>query len=145
MIEEIAHDLELLRDAIRARMEETKENASHRTEQSLQVIRYDGGVKLVSAEGDHAPLGTLEIGREGGKVPYNFQDILYQWSNDKCISMDERERRKFANALKWKIAKSGTDRHANNVDIYYTLVSEYINYIKADVTKLVKKSIKLNF
>lgn len=144
--QKILQRLDRLRADIQAAMEANKENASGRTSSSLQVVQYEGGAKLVAAEGDRAPLRTLEVGREGGKVPYKFYLILAQWSRDKGLRFDtERERNTFAYFLGKRIAREGTLRHAKNVDIYSGMTNEAAKDISTMIMASVKEQITSNF
>lgn len=95
-------------------------NASGRTSKSIKVKQSASGIRLVLAGDDHAPLETLEIGRPSGRVPYNFTDIIYQWSLDKNLNWgDAKQRKKIAGAVAWgKIRVFGTNRHASPVEVY---------------------------
>lgn len=130
----IAARLDRLKSDIMAEMERKGENASHRTERSLEVVRYDGGVKLVFAEGERAPMETLEVGRPGGAVPKGFYEIIKQWSRDKGIAFaDERERSTFAYFVSRKIAREGTRRHKQHEDIYSSLTRKALTDVRAEV------------
>lgn len=124
--EDILKVLMQTRDEIRANMASKGINASGRTSESLTAAPYPGGVKLYFAAGDRAPMETLEIGRPGGAVPYNFTDIIYQWSLDKGLNWgDDKARRKIAGAVAWgKIRPFGTNRHKDPVDVYSTPVEK---------------------
>lgn len=118
--EMVVAKLQQAQSEIVANIENKGIRASGRTQSSLQVVRDgDSRILLISRAGEHAPFPTLERGRKGGKVPFNLEDILQQWARDKGISFaSEKDERRFAVALKWKIAKSGTRRHYNNEDVY---------------------------
>lgn len=139
--------LNRLQADIVAAIESNGITASGRTQQSLQVVQYEGGVKLIAAAGNRAPIPTLEIGRPAGAVPKNFTDIIVQWSKDKGLQWgDDKQRRKIAGAVAWgKIRPFGTDRHAHNVDVYSTLTSEAANDIRLKVLATIKEEIYNNF
>lgn len=142
------------RDKIRANMEAKKVNASGRTSASIRVEVYPGGVKLVGGTdsthkiedyprilgtldaNDTAPIPTLEVGRVGGSVPKGFYYIIREWSREKGLPFpSESERGTFAYFVAHKIARSGTGRSTNPVDIYSTPVDEAkekINHILRD-------------
>lgn len=46
-------------------------------------------------------------GREPGKIPFNFSDILEEWIDRRRISYIG-SKRKFANAIAWKTAREGS-------------------------------------
>ena len=131
---------------IQAQMASGGVNASGRTSASLKVESYPGGVRLVSRGQNIAPFETLEVGRAGGKVPYNFTQILTQWSRDKGIAFTkERERRTFAYLLGKKIAKIGTKRHREpRNDIYTPAVTKVVEEIRTIVMAEIKEQIKTN-
>lgn len=118
--EQIIAALNQCKAEIQAAMAAKGINASGRTSESLQVVQAEDGFRLILAGTQHAPLETLEIGRAGGRVPYNFTDIIYQWSLDKGLSWGSpKQRRKIAGAVAWgKIRVSGTDRHETPVEVY---------------------------
>lgn len=152
----------ILQDAaaqIQANMAAQGVNASGRTSASIHVREYDGGFQLVGGhEGDHtidtvrggsmvvrdtAPISTLEVGRQGGKIPNGFYHILRQWSKDKGINFDtERERSTFAYFLSKKIAREGTDRHTANIDVYTTPTEQAIERIKAAAAAEVSRQVR---
>lgn len=115
MQSEIIRVLEDYVATVRQNLEMHNINASHRTERSLRIVQRNGHVQVVIGGQDKtAPAHTLQVGRGPGPVPYNLQDILFQWLKDKGLkaSMD------IANAIKWKIHYHGTNRHHHPVDVY---------------------------
>ena len=144
------------RDKIRAAMDAKKVNASGRTSDSIRVEPYEGGIKLVGGyntthkiedypailgsldASDTAPIPTLEVGRVGGNVPKGFYYIIREWSREKGIGFaSERERGTFAYFVARKIARSGTGRSTNPVDIYSTPVIE----AKEKINQLLQESV----
>lgn len=91
---------------VRENLERHKVNASHRTEQSLRIEKYDAGYRVVIGGGRTAPAETLQQGRPPGKVPYKFAEILLEWMKDKGIEPND----KFAHALAQRISQKGTLR-----------------------------------
>lgn len=158
LMDEAAKALEECRDEIRRNMAANNENATHRTEAGIQVVRYEGGVMLVSGAavnmptgdggteqvaGGTAPLYTLETGRGAGKVPYGFASIIYAWSQAKGIQfVNDKERWSFAYATKNKIRREGTQRNAHPVDVYSTAVNTAVaklpKAVKAEVSQYVR-------
>lgn len=107
--------------------------ASGRTGASIEVVVVDENKVVLqqSGAGPHAPYPTLEVGRGAGAVPINLADILLQWSRDKGLTFESEEARvKFAQALKWKIARRGTNRHYKHEDVYSEVVRNTQNEIK---------------
>ena len=144
------------RDQIRANMDAKKVNASGRTSASIRVEPYEGGVKLVGGTDsthkiedyprilgtldatDTAPIPTLEVGRVDGDVPKGFYYIIRQWSREKGLQFSsESERGTFAYFVARKIARSGTGRSTNQVDIYSTPVVE----AKERINQLLRESV----
>lgn len=148
--------LEQTRNEIRANMQAKNINASGRTSASLRVEMYTGGIRLVGGTNnthkvpespdiyasDTAPIPTLEVGREGGKVPRGLYYILRQWSKDKGISFpNESERNTFAYFLARKIAREGTRRHDTPVDVYTTPA----NNAKEKISNLLRDHVRTMF
>lgn len=127
---------------IRANMDAKRINASGRTSASIRIHVSKGSVQLVggtntkhpvpdyprikgTAEApDTAPIPTLEVGRVGGgnpPVPRGFYYVIREWSRAKGLSFtSEQERSTFAFFLSRKIAREGTDRSRNHIDVYST-------------------------
>lgn len=141
--------LERAKIAIQAKMDEKNINASGRTSASLRVETYDGGVRLIIGGEKTAPLATLEVGRKGGKVPQGFAAIIEQWSKDKGIVFaTESKRRSFAYLTARKIAREGTLRNKQNVDVYSSIVAETAKGVATELypyyAKLVEAAIHGN-
>lgn len=140
--------IRVLKDAqrdIRQRMEDEDINASGRTSEALQVEVEGSVVRLVIKAGDVAPISTLEVGRGGGSVPRGFYGIILQWSRVKGISFgSERERRTFAYFVSRKIAREGTGRNKQNVDVYSTIVTKAADELRKSMTTEVTRYIHSN-
>lgn len=143
--------LERAKIAIQAKMDEKNINASGRTSASLRVETYDGGVRLVIGGNGQktAPLATLEVGRKGGKVPQGFAAIIEQWSRDKgLVFATESKLRSFAYLTARKIAREGTLRNKQNVDVYSSIVAETAKGVTTELypyyAKLVEAAIHGN-
>lgn len=146
VVDEVERVLLDVRDEIRAKMASEGINASGRTSAGIQVQRYESGVRLVLTGERVAPLATLEVGRRGGKVPMGFTDIIEQWSRDKGLTFPrERDRRSFAYLTARKIARQGTQRHQQPIDIYSEEVTRGVarlkESIKAQVTEYIHNSL----
>ena len=99
MINEILKNVELLKTEIQEQISAQGITASGKTASSIHIVQDDSGIRLVS-DNSGAPISTLEAGREGGKIPFNFKDIIIDWSKDKGLSFaSEEERQKFAGAV----------------------------------------------
>lgn len=133
---------------IRENMRTLNVNASGRTSTSVHVREAEGHFQLViGRDGDHnvetpptiesvtardtAPAATLEVGRVGGDVPRGFYYIIKQWSKDKGLTFgSESERGTFAYFVARKIAREGTLRQREHVDVYSTPAQLCIKEIK---------------
>lgn len=122
-------------------------HASRKTINSIQPYAFEeNGVLNVGLKSDRPiVVKTLETGRKAGKVPMNFQEIIYQWSIDKGIYFEnDDERWKFSNALKWKIIKSGTQqfRDGKNDDIYSSLEKFYEQQVIKGIKQITNNQVK---
>lgn len=146
LFDEVEKILFEIRDEIKREMAAKNINASGRTSNNIMVERYEGGIRLVIAAGDVAPLYTLETGRAGGGVPRGFTDILEQWSRDKGLTFaDDKERRSFAYLLGRKIAREGTQRHWEPTNVYSAAVERGLRKmryeVKANVTEFLHRNL----
>lgn len=147
--------LEQLRADIVSNIESHRITASGRTQRSLKVVVYDGGVKLIAEAGERAPIDSLEVGRPPGNVPggfrmtksgvrdvsSTFKAILLRWAADKGIDMTWGG----ATMLGRRIASEGTRRYSTHEDVYSTLVRQAAEDIKGLVIPKIKQMIKLNY
>jgi hypothetical protein len=149
--QKITEVLERLRDDIANDLDQKGITASGRTRDGLKVIRYSGGIKLVSTSGN--PLSTTEIGRPSGKVPFGFKELLFQWSKDKGIPFEsDKERKSFAYLLARRIAKEGFGRPSKagnsfgskDPTIYSDKIPNTVTEIKEALKLEIKQIIKLN-
>lgn len=134
IIDEVVSVLEACAEEIKAEMQSKGINASGRTSNAIKVERYEGGVRLVIEAGNVAPLGTLEVGRAGGRVPFMFSTIIQQWAKDKGLSFaTEGDLKRFAFLTSRKIASRGTERHASPTDVYSAAVMRAKDKIKDSI------------
>ena len=134
----LRHRLIVAYNQIISNMRAAGKVASGRTIRDMKLFtdRTETGVSGVIT----APMWsfiTTETGRRQGKIPSNFQSILYRWSIDKGIKFNKDWKRKsFAWCLARKIAKMGTLQHRNGkrTDIYTDVVVGAVKDIKANVT-----------
>ena len=139
----IAAILERCKSDIELNMETQDVNASGRTVGSLAVVSDGAGVRLGLFGNNHAPLGTLEVGRAGGRVPAGFYQIIKQWTREKGISFaNESERGTFAYFVARKIAREGTQRHRLPIDVYSTPAKAARNEIESVLRNMVKVGIE---
>lgn len=123
--------LERAKTEIQSNMDAKGINASGRTRNSIRTVERVDGCALIGGGQNTAPVPTLEIGREGGKVPAGFYGIIKEWTKVKGLQFDsERERGTFSYFLARKIAREGTARHKNNEDIYSTTVRAAVDDIQ---------------
>lgn len=147
IIDTVANIMEAVKAEIQTQMRSKGIDASGRTSASLRVERYESGVRLVMGPvGEAAPLATLEVGRQGGKVPRGFTDIIEQWSIDKGLRFpEEGDRRRFSYLTARKIAREGTRRHEKPVEVYSEAVSRGAEEIKklvaAEVTQYIHEGL----
>lgn len=135
--------LERCKSDIELNMDTQDVNASGRTVGSLAVVSDGAGVRLGLFGNTHAPLGTLEVGRAGGKVPAGFYQIIKQWTREKGLQFDsESERGTFAYFVARKIAREGTQRHRLPVDVYSTPAKAARNAIESVLRNMIKVGIQ---
>ena len=133
-------------------------NATGNTSESFRVERYDGGIRLVMGGTDKrtAPLETMEVGRPAGDVPGGFrtmkdgrQDvsntfkwILIKWAEAKGLQDFGWGA---ATILGRRIAKEGTLRHRNPVQVYsqpvYDAEQELVRKVSVTVTDKIHKEL----
>ena len=135
--------LERCKSDIETNMETQNVNASGRTVGSLAVVSDDKGLRLGLFGNNHAPLGTLEVGRACGRVPAGFYQIIKQWTRDKGLQFGtESERGTFAYFVARKIAREGTQRHRLPVDVYSTPAKAARNEIESMIQAFVTTSVQ---
>lgn len=144
--------------AIAQRLDDTRTTASGRTKDSLKVTVVENVFTLL---GRH-PFATVETGRQGGKTPINFTEILKQWAVDKQISLQpinyvripserwqpkytpqERALNRFAGAVAHKIRTEGSKlyRDGGREDIYSEEVEKTIRVIREGLGTLVRSEV----
>lgn len=165
--EDILRVLNDARAEIQANMQSKGINASGRTSRGFKVEQDAGSIRLVlnhdetakveckprgfgSVQVGTAPLSTLEIGREGGRVPRGFYYMIKQWTRDKGLVFgSESERQTFSYFTARKIAKQGTRRRTMPEDVWSTPVrkaSEIISKdIRVHITGAIQEAVKTNF
>ena len=135
--------LERCKEDIETNMETQNVNASGRTVGSLAVVSDTDGLRLGLFGNTHAPLGTLEVGRAGGRVPAGFYQIIKQWTREKGIYFaTESERGTFAYFVARKIAREGTQRHRLPVDVYSTPAKAARNEIESVLRSMIQAFVK---
>lgn len=140
----IEQELQTLKAQIIANMRAANEVASGRTIRSMAVVVAPDGLS-VSLVG-RSPFGTLETGRKGGRIPRNFDQIIYDWMQAKGIhampmpykrnnrggwSPQERGDWSMARAIAHTIQTSGTKlfREGGRTDIYSNAIPQAMERI----------------
>ena len=97
---EIQQILTEAKDEIISNIDSQGIRASGRTQKSLKV--EDRGEHLVLVQDSTgAPFETLQYGREGGKVPIGFREIIKQWIIDKGITTNPIDYKRIPSA-RWQ-------------------------------------------
>lgn len=126
------------KDEIIARHLAAGQKASGATAASLSVVKV-GSMHYQLVQTGGAPLGTLDEGRKGGKIPKGFAAIVQKWADAKGISFPNvKEANRFARAVAFKIAKEGTQRSHAPVDIVGTPVENLRKSIAAEIAPIYK-------
>lgn len=118
-------------DELRSEMEVRNKVASGKTLNSFELRDTEEGYELVQVLDNAAPLYILQEGREPGKVPFGFTEILERWSEEKGIVFtSERERHSFAFLLGKRIKEKGIQ---GSPDDWITEILERVNIKLEDV------------
>ena len=157
----LSEELGSLRSTIINNIRATGQWASGRTAASMQVIVSGNTGELLGRKA----FGTLETGRRGGRVPMDFQSIIYQWMQDKGVHADpmpyktsrphkyteqERADRTMAYFIARTIRREGTKlyREGGRDDVYSRVIPTIIERINSRLSGIyvaaVTSQIKLN-
>ena len=120
----LSKELEQLKEDIIRRHEEAGQVASGRTRAAFEVKVSDSSGQLLG----NSYAGVLERGRRGGKVPYDFKDILLRWAEAKGIYFaNNTDARRWAWFVTQKIQREGTTlyRSGQTVDIFTTPIADF--------------------
>lgn len=171
LTEEILLVLTKAKEEIQANMANKGINASGRTSRGFAVEQDNEGVRLVLRHDEYgsvkclpngfkynldsvvvgtAPLSTLEIGREGGRVPRGFYYIIKEWTREKGLTFaTESERQTFSYFTARKIMRQGTQRHYTPEDIWSTPVNNAAQAVRETASRILQAEIhnivKTNF
>lgn len=159
----VGEELEELKQRIIRNMQAAGAVATGKTIQSIEVnSRPDGGALTFRGR---MPFGVMETGRKGGRIPYGFTSIIYDWMQAKGIhgttfpyktdgehkfaSAQERGDYSMASAIAHTIARSGTKlyREGGRDTIYSQEIPQTVTNIKSALMRFMfaeVKSIKLN-
>lgn len=124
---------QLVEDIIRASQEAGQE-ASGGTYQFLrdEMVVQEDGQAVIGEIWAPVYFYTLIRGRGPGGTPTNMLDIIIEWAGYKGITFsDPDEMLRFANAVKWKIIREGSELYRNHlyVDIVDTAVRNFEEYM----------------
>lgn len=157
----VQEELEQLQQRIAANMLKADEVASGRAMKSMHV---ETDVQKGTLFG-RAFFGVLETGRRAGRVPRGFDQIIYQWMQDKNVHASPlpykgkgphkytdpqvRGDMAMASAIAWSIKKRGSSlfRKGGRADIYSNEIPQTIKRIERRLVFLISdmvQSIKLN-
>lgn len=128
-MELVSSELEALKQKVIENQKNSGLVASGRTIASMKVeVTEDGGVMW-----GRSPFGTLETGRNPGKVPAGFWKIIRQWMDDKGIQVQKPD--SFAYLVARKIANEGTQlfRNGGRDDIYSPEVKDTVERVSQGI------------
>jgi len=96
---------------IQVEMQNQGLNASGNLSNSLEYVIEDNHIQILA----NPYFLYAEKGRDKGKVPWNFTDILETWIADKHVTVPAKFQtpRQFAWAINTKIRKYGSDKYRN--------------------------------
>lgn len=129
VMELVSSELEALKQKVIENQKNSGLVASGRTIASMKVeVTEDGGVMW-----GRSPFGTLETGRNPGKVPAGFWKIIRQWMDDKGIQVQKPD--SFAYLVARKIANEGTQlfRNGGRDDIYSPEVKDTVERVSQGI------------
>lgn len=122
-------------EQIKTNIDSKGKTASGKAKREME-IQQDGNVYRVLVT---PYFQTLEEGRSGGKVPYNFKDIIKQWAKDKGLNFStERELNRFSYLTARKIANFGTEQYriGKRNDIYTDAINNFTDSLTNKLTEL---------
>lgn len=132
---------------IQDNLDSTGTTASGKTKESLRYeIEGDEFSQKLTIYGRQYFQG-VEEGRGAGKIPYKFQDILYDWAEAKGILQNfgdtERKQRSVLYIVGQSIKNHGTQLYQDGgrLDIYTNVINEELPKLKEDVSFFVKQNI----
>lgn len=143
--------LERIRERITENIRTSGEWASGKTAESMRIEETDTGGMLLGRQ----YFQSLEEGRPGGKVPYDFRRIIADWIVAKGISKytpEERGLLTMAGSIAYFIKENGTRlyRTGGRDDIYSNVIAEEVEKLKRQliyttidtIGKLTKEDLK---
>lgn len=139
--------LERIRERITENIRTSGEWASGKTAESMRIEETEKGGRLLG----RPEFWSLEEGSEPSplhKYPANFQQIIYDWMEDKGIAPgDEYEHVTAAAAIAWFIRKHGTRlyREGGRQDIYSNVIDEEVAELKKSLSVEIVETLAYNF
>lgn len=130
-------------ERIKSNLDTTGTTASGRTKDSIEVVALDGELTIYGRRFFEG----VETGRPAGKIPYRFQDILYDWASAKGILANfgdtEYKQRSALYMVGQFIKNHGTKlyRDGGRDDIYSNVITEMLPELEEKLTIAVKESI----
>lgn len=130
-------------DRIKSNLDTTGTTASGRTKDSIEVVALDGELTIYGRRFFEG----VETGRPAGKIPYRFQDILYDWASAKGILANfgdtEYKQRSALYMVGQFIKNHGTKlyRDGGRETIYTNVITEMLPELEEKLTIAVKESI----
>lgn len=140
---------------ISSNLDSTGTTASGRTKKSLEVVMRDNGGQILG----RSYFQGVEKGRPGGRVPYNFRDIIKQWIIDKGLSVrmipyltdrphkysvEERSLNIMAGYIAHTIRERGTRlyRDGGREDIYTNVIDSALDSLMRQVSIIITEDIR---
>ena len=110
VLQDIQGWLEKFVNAVRVELHNKNINASGNLSDSFEwkIEKQDGNIHAVVEAASY--LIYAEGGRDKGKIPANFTEILEQWIKDKGLSVGPKEDKRFAFLIARKIKSYGSRR-----------------------------------
>lgn len=125
---------------IRTEMHNQGVNASGNLSSSLEGVVGDDSVQILAAP----YFLYAEKGRDAGKVPRNFVDIISKWIDDKGLAIPAKykSQRQFASAVVWKIRKYGSLRY-REPDKRVDLLGDMLDKELPELNKIIENRVVL--
>lgn len=133
-------------DRIKSNLDTTGTTASGRTRESVEVVAENGGLTITGRQ----YFRSVEEGRPAGKIPYRFQDILYDWASAKGILTNfgdaEYKQRSVLYMVGQFIKNHGTKlyRDGGRETIYTDVINEELPKLEEEIRIKVVDSILRN-
>lgn len=125
---------------IRTEMHNAGVNASGQLSSSLEGVVGDDSVKILAAP----YFLYAEKGRDAGRIPRNFVDIIDRWISDKglVIPAKYKSQKQFASAIAYKIKRYGSLRY-REPDKRVDLLGEVLDKELPELNKIIENRVIL--